>query len=508
MDDITMDIRTRLDQLFSQYQPSRALTELKEELVGDLTEAVTDKVNQGQDASSAIDEAMAQLGDIDTLLQEVAEDDGTAHQTKKTTGKHAATSDDPDHAEETDHDDDTDDEDEQDADDGTIHIDNTGDDSRVRIGKLQIHGDKVTWGDHVLVDGENDKVDFGKLVQVDGDHVTVADGLVDVQGDDVKINGERPRRTYVESLRLVNTQSFAIDDLNELDINYRDAAIKLGPANADQIVVNEYMSRDNSRYYLRAGRHGNLLAIKQGDRPRLWPLHARAEIFLPAALAGKVTVHAGNGSLEISDLRADLAVDAHATNGSVRAFDDHLTQLKMRSTNGSIRLDQVTATHTDLTSKNGSVTVKESTGAVRVESSNGSVRFLDHTGNVDVRSQNGAVKFDGFTGQAHAATANGAIRGKNINGGGTFHTGNGSVNLQLLALTSDVTVESGAGSAAVQMPLLTDYQFDLKNWNASVKVPQEAQLSLNDSHHKIGTVGDNAERQVNVEASTGSIRLS
>ena len=490
MDDITMEIRTRLDQLFSQYQPSRALTELKEELVGDLTEAVTDKVNQGQDPTSAIDEAMAQLGDIDTLLKEVADDDDTT--------KNADT---------TERDDPTASGSDQDSDGETIHIDNTGDESRVQIGKLQIHGDKVTWGDHVLVDGDNDKVDLGKLVQVDGDHVTVADGLVDVDGDDVKINGERPRRTYVESLRLVNTQSFAIEDINELDINYRDAAIKLGPANADQIVVNEYMSRDNSRYYLRAARHGNLLVIKQGDRPRLWPLHARTEIFLPVSLAGKVLVHAGNGSLEISDLRADLAVDAHATNGSVRAFDDHLKQLKMHSTNGSVRLDQVTAA-TDLFSKNGSVTVREGAGDVRVESSNGAVRIADHVGNADLRNHNGAIKLDGVTGQVHAATANGAIRGRNVNGGGIFSTGNGSVNLQLTGLTSDVSVESGSGSATLQMPLLTDYQFDAKNWSASVKVPEEAKLSLADDHHKIGTVGENAEHRVTIQASSGSIRLS
>lgn len=479
MDDITMEIRTRLDQLFSQYQPSRALTELKEELVGDLTEAVTDKVNQGQDATAAIDAAMADLGDIDTLLKEVAADDRDAT------------------ADET-----------QDEDQDVDSDVDQDDDSRVQIGKLQIHGDKVSWGDHVLVDGENDKVDFGKLVQVDGDHVRVADGLVDVDGDDVKINGENPRRTFVESLRLVNTQSFAVTDLSRLEINYRDAAVKLGPANADEIVINEYMSRDNARYYLRASRHGNLLSVKQGDRPRLWPLHARAEIFLPAKLAGQVSVHVGNGSLEISDLRAAVAVDAHASNGSMRAFDDQLTRLIMHSANGAIRLDQVTADQLALDSKNGTVIAKESTGTVRVESHNGTVRLVDHTGNADIRSHNGAIKLDGVTGDVQAATANGALRGKSLNGGGRYHTDNGSVNLQFSTLAQDVQVDSQGGSTTLQMPLLTDYQFDLKNRNANLRVPQEAKLSLNDEHHKVGTVGEAATYHVRVHANTGSIRLS
>ncbi|TGD17648.1 DUF4097 family beta strand repeat-containing protein [Levilactobacillus suantsaiihabitans] len=477
MDDITMEIRTRLDQLFSQYQPSRALTELKEELVGDLTEAVTDKINQGQDTQAAIDAAMADLGDIDTLLKEVAADD---------TGSADTPTDD--------------DQEDQSADQHHSQSD-------VQIGKLKIHDDKVTWGDHVLVDGENDKVDFGKLVKVDGDHVTVANGLVDVNGDDVKINGERPRRTFVESLRLVNTQSFAVTDLERLEINYRDAAVKLGPANADEIVVNEYMSRDNARYYLHASRHGNVLQVNQGDRPRLWPLHARAEIFLPAQLAGKVTVQVGNGSLEISDLRAPVSVDAHASNGSMRAFDDQLARLTLRSANGSVRLDQVKADHIAVDSKNGSVTLKESTATVHVESHNGAIRFYDHTGNVSARNHNGTIKLDGLTGDVQAASANGSLRGQNLRGGGRYHTDNGSVNLQFNALPADVQVDSQGGSTTLQMPLLTAYAFDVKNRNASVRTPQEAKLSLDDEHHKVGAVGENPTVHVGVLANTGSIRL-
>lgn len=470
MDDITMEIRTRLDQRFSQYQPSRALTELKEELVGDLTEAVTDKMNQGQEATTAVDEAMSQLGDIDALLKEMAEDDVTNESTDDAT--------------------------EQDF-----------EESQVKIGKLKIHGDKVTWGDHVLVDGENDKVDFGKLVKVDGDHVSVAGGMIDVQGDDVHVNGEWPQRTFVESLRLVNTQAFSVAGLAHVDLNYRDAAVKLGPANADEIVINEYMSRDNARYYLRAERHGDLLTIKQGDRPRLWPNHVRAEIFLPANLAATVGVHAGNGSLEISDLSAPLKIAAHATNGSMRAFDDHVSELLMKSTNGAVRLDQVHADKLELLSKNGSVTSRETSGILKVDSRNGAIKLADHTGDVDLRGQNGVIKLDGFTGQAVVAATNGAIKARNFTGGGTFRAGNGSVNVQLADLTDDIQVEAG-GSVTLQTPLMTDYHLDLKSKHDRVRAPQEAQLSLNDDAHKIGAVGNQPAQTITVYATNGGVRVS
>ncbi|WP_203641479.1 DUF4097 family beta strand repeat-containing protein [Levilactobacillus andaensis] len=500
MDNITMEVRTRLDQLFSQYQPSRALTELKEELVGDLTEAVTEKMNQGMAADAALDEAMDQLGDIDTLLKDVAAENGD----QQAADADAETGADENREQANDQTDNTADDDH----DTTIHIDEENGEDRVQIGKLKIVGDKISWGDHVIVDGDNDKVDLGGLVKVDGDHVTVANGIVDVNGDDVRINGERPRRTYVESLRLVNTKSFSPADLNLLNIDYRDAAVKIGPAAGDNIVVNEYMSRDNSRFYLRSSRRGSELDIKQGDRPHLWPVHMRAEIFLPAQLKGKVSVHAGNGSLEVSDLNTPLIVDAKATNGSMRAFDDHVQLLNMNSTNGSVRIDQSSADKFNLYSRNGSVKLKQTTGASVIESTNGSVKLSDYVGNTIVNSRNGSVKFENVTGRVEGHTAEGSVRAQNLNGSGVFQSKNGSINVQVSQLTGDITAKSSNSSITVQMPIMTDYTFDAKNDDSRVEVPEEATLTLGDKHHKIGQVGDQPEANVIAHTKNGSVHIS
>lgn len=470
MDDITMDIRTRLDQRFSQYQPSRALTELKEELVGDLTEAVTDKINQGMAAPEALDEAMAQLGDIDSLLKEVADEDAQRDQAK------AAEQDEP-----------------------TTR-------SHVQIGKLHITDDQVTWGDHVVVDGDNDKVDLGKLVQVDGDHVSVGNGFIDVNGDDVKINGERPQRAYVGSLKLVNTQSFAIGDVKKLVIDYPDAALKIGQASASEIVVNEYMSRDSERFYLHGRQYGTQLEIHQGDRPRLWPLHVRTEIFIPSALAGQVQVHAGNGSLELSDLRSNADYDVHATNGAIRAFNNQVMNVAIRSTNGAVRVDQLTATGYQVTSTNGAVTLTNVDGDGKVESSNGAIRLTDQTGNTTLNSRNGAIRIEGLTGQVNGTSRNGAIRIHRLSGGGHLHSGNGKISVDVSELTTDLRL-TGNGGASVEMPGQATYKFDVRNDDGSLRVPRVAQLTLDDSHHKIGAIGENATHTVMIDTVHGSIRL-
>jgi len=479
MDNITMEIRTRLDQRFRQYQPSRALTELKEELVGDLTEAVTDKINQGLTADQAVDEAMTQLGDIDTLLKEVADEDATA------------AADEADDAADT-------------ATNRASHERHTH--SHVQIGKLHITDDQVTWGDRVIVDDDGQKVDLGKLVQVDGDHVSVGDGLIDVKGDDVRINGERPQRAYVGSLKLVNTQAFAVTDLSELVINYPDAAVKIGQASVSEIVVNEYMSRDSERFYLRSKQYGSQLTLQQGDRPRLWPLHVRTEIFIPSTLKGRVQVHAGNGSLEVSDLRSNADVDVYATNGAIRAFNNQVMAFTVRATNGAVRMDQLTATSYQVTSSNGAVTLANTTGTGRVESTNGAIRLTDHTGDVTLNSRNGAIKIDGLTGQLVGASHNGTIRVQRLSGGGRLQSGNGRISVQVADLTHDLTITGNASANLEVAPNLV-YNLDVRNDDGAIRVPRAARLTLDDSHHKIGSLGENPAHTVKVDTVHGSIRL-
>ena len=73
MTSIEMAIRTRLDVIFSKYTPNEQLTEFKEELVADLLDAYQDFAKQDKSHDEALDDAFAQLGDIDTILRELSQ---------------------------------------------------------------------------------------------------------------------------------------------------------------------------------------------------------------------------------------------------------------------------------------------------------------------------------------------------------------------------------------------------------------------------------------------------
>lgn len=56
MTSIEMEIRTRLDVIFSKYTPNAQLTEFKEELVADLIEAYQDFAKTDRSHDEALDD--------------------------------------------------------------------------------------------------------------------------------------------------------------------------------------------------------------------------------------------------------------------------------------------------------------------------------------------------------------------------------------------------------------------------------------------------------------------
>ncbi|CAM3141347.1 hypothetical protein LEGA110927_07845 [Leuconostoc gasicomitatum] len=149
MTSIEMEIRTRLDVIFSKYTPNTQLTEFKEELVADLMEAYQDFAKQDKSHDEALDDAFAQLGDIDIVLRDLS-------QTDKTNG--ANHDDEPKKA-------------------PFIDISDDG----FHVGNLHIDGRGVRLGDDIVIDGKHDKVQFGDWLHVDHDGARVGKKILQVR---------------------------------------------------------------------------------------------------------------------------------------------------------------------------------------------------------------------------------------------------------------------------------------------------------------------------------------
>lgn len=433
MTNIETKVRTKLDQLFMNYTPSTELTELKEELVSDLSEATNDNVADGMDEDKAIQAAFDQLGNLDELVQEI-------------TNEHNA-----------------------DEDEGQSHEGHNR--NSVHIGNLDIEDGKVRLGNQTLVDG--DKVEIGKLLKVDGDNVDIGDGFIKVSDGDVTINGKAPSKVYMESLPLVNSQAFLIQDLTNITINYKSASLTIKQTDGDQLIVNEYMSRNSDRYYLRSNVADHELTIRQGDQPLLWHLNTKVEILVPSTYTQTLNADTKDGRIRVQDLKNEqLNLNVISHSGSTRAEAVKVSQLNMEAFSGSIHGENIQATK---------------------------LASLSHSG---------SVSFDSVNGLMNLKSNSGSIRVTHGNGSGNFRTHSGSVKLNFDHLNGDVAASTHSGAVKLTLPNSEIFNFELETKSGRAKVDGNVVFEHSGNSYQTGHVGDRPQYKVTGNTNSGSAKLT
>ncbi|MDO1605487.1 DUF4097 family beta strand repeat-containing protein [Lactobacillus sp. YT155] len=352
MNAIETKIRTRIDKMFVNYTPSDDLTELKEELIADLTEIAIDKQNEGLEEAEAIDESFKRLGDMDELMEEF----------QKVT---------QDEKEEKTHD---------------------VDDSIVKIGKFAIKDDKITYGDKVIAD--EDKVDLGSFLKIENGSVDMGDGFFRVDDDGVSLGRDNTGNIFT-NMDLVNSAKFDLEKIDDLVINYSNDPVYIRQSATDELIINEYMSRDNPRYYLRSTEIGdNQLYIKQGDRPIMWYVKTKIEIRIPANYAHKFSLMNKNGHVWIDNLNSKSELSITASNGATKIENAEIDKLNVFCANGSMKLNRVATKEAKLISNNGAIVVDRIKGDLEVRSKNGSMKISNITGSGEFKNNNGSIKLD------------------------------------------------------------------------------------------------------------------
>ncbi len=143
---------------------------------------------------------------------------------------------------------------------------------------------------------------------------------------------------------------------------------------------------------------------------------ATIDLELPGCLG--LTVHTGNGAIEVSGLGGTAILNSG--NGEI-AVHDHAGDLEASTSNGTVRAERISGECRVRTS-NGQVELNEVAGRVSVATTNGPVEAAltqENPGPVDIRTANGRVELtigSGFTGDLRLETFNGSIRIDGVRG--------------------------------------------------------------------------------------------
>ncbi|MDR0371474.1 MAG: DUF4097 family beta strand repeat-containing protein [Prevotellaceae bacterium] len=221
--------------------------------------------------------------------------------------------------------------------------------------------------------------------------------------------------------RLVNTQEIDLEGITQLEISYVSGDVTVYKSESNQLVLKEYMRKNNSDLYAVVSKSGNSVSIENGERPKLrfGSYNVRVEVFLPASFHENLTVSTGSGNIvsnadlnlkncrltsvggSVTAKRIDGNTFAESISGSIRIGELKGDKFSLETRSGSIALGDVDGKMLDVETVAGKIEIhKLKCPSVDVTSISGSIRIGELNGDkFSLETRSGSVALNDVDGK-------------------------------------------------------------------------------------------------------------
>lgn len=254
-------------------------------------------------------------------------------------------------------------------------------------------------------------------------------------------------------LQLVNSRTISLDEISTIDVSYITEPIEIFHSQSEQLVVNEYMNRDDASLYAEVGSANGRLSIRNGRRQNILWLRSRIEILIPASW---------HGSLSLSTI-----------GGSIISRDSWvLNSMKAKSISGRIDFSSISAS------------------MIRLSTTSGSISLGFGEGTMDLHSISGSIKVE------------------NARGGGSFKTTAGSVRASFDVLSSHIDASSISGGIRLGLPEDASFELDAKSISGSINTAFDESLDYQKRSKAHGFIGSAPFIYIQVSTTSGGIHIN
>jgi hypothetical protein len=443
-------VNQRLTKIFADYPQTDDLNDLKEEIASDLISSAEDKLTPETNEHQAVDQAFSDFGDIDEVINQVLNEDQT----------------------ETDN-----------------HYQHTFQSHKLDIDE---DGIRLDGGKGLTINNEGISINNGKAVKIDANGVKLGNMVINENGINFKgqtkaeqndsfseFNDRFNSANYetevqVESLPLTDEKKFDLNDIQKIDVNYVDASLKLLPTDGQQVIVREYMSRNNPNYQLKTSIVDDTLTVTQGQIPHFLPLRVKVQILIPNDFHDQLRITNRSGNLQAANLKNLDEVLINVRSGVIYLNDLKLNKLLVSSRSGKVTLDTI------------------QTKKVLAVESRDSVLSLSDVSSPDYNME----------------SRSGTIKATDLQGAGKISAKSGTIKIDFEKVTGDVEVENDSGTVKLNMPTDDSYNFDLEAKSGVVKMNQAAKYVHDILSLKEGVVGSDPNYKLTVRAKSGIIKIN
>ncbi|MCL2232527.1 MAG: DUF4097 domain-containing protein, partial [Treponema sp.] len=293
---------------------------------------------------------------------------------------------------------------------------------------------------------------------------------------------------------LVNTREIPLDQIRAIGIHYRSDTITLVTHDSDTLIIREYMSRNNSRFFADIRSSDGELVIRAGNRPQMTPRSVRAhvKIFIPAS-DRSTSVRNTSGRIVLLGEHAASSFELQNTSGGISIESARAGRVRAVGTSGGISLASVIADEIDVESSSGRIIIGDVYGTVSARTSSGGIELGTANGAVNARSSSGGIEL---------GTVNGAVDAR---------SSSGSIRFAVTENTGDITVTASSGAVAFAVPRDLAFNVSIRTSSGRLNTPFNDALSrpLDDRNLIRGVIGsvpqEHIQRNININTSSGSI---
>jgi DUF4097 and DUF4098 domain-containing protein YvlB len=295
-------------------------------------------------------------------------------------------------------------------------------------------------------------------------------------------------------LFLVNTLNLSLAGVETLSISYGSDDVILRESETGELIVKEYMKKNNPRYYAEVSRFGGTLRVKSGRRPWLsWHWEkVRAEIYLPRSFRENLRISNSSGTFSgDADLLDYRTIDISVSSGSV--FLGHLSAKTVSL--------QVSSGELDVRSIGGDSFISVSSGKLQIDTLSGA----EHR----VKVSSGHSAIESVRGKTESHVSSGALVIGNFSGEGSFEMSSGNISLGLTELLGDLRLSVSSGGINMTIPGDLSFNLDGVTRSGSILVDEDREnfLRVSGNSTVLRPIGSSPERTIYARTSSGTVNI-
>ena len=201
---------------------------------------------------------------------------------------------------------------------------------------------------------------------------------------------------YIESLlstgvKLVNTVTVPANGIEEINLLYLDECVILSHSTNGNIILREYMNRDEKNLYAVVKQEKNQINVQHGVRS-IVPIKGFLELLIPSDMVKTCNIKTMNGSIYSEDIWSLKAFSGDSNGGDIFMQFLSADTVKLSSVIGDISLGRI-AGQINLQTGRGSIFIHQALGCGNIQTTSGNIEthFIAVNGPINVASDAGNI---------------------------------------------------------------------------------------------------------------------